>query len=489
MAKKKTLAEFPQEVKEIMEISSLEGLLKKFNKKGVDFGIWSIVYTPISQLVGEPDMFMAESCHNMIPSDYIRFPFGIYSEAKHRTSLLFVDKALRTWRFTLSVKDEWGMVMKDWQMMQRGWKPHRSRLTMEWDTDPEPVNKLLYEFQTLQDDQEILERIRCNNPYAYQYVCDCGVNPAVYCMAPQIEQLDKMGFRFLRKFANAPRSYHEARYVSKSEVDAFNRLIQRGTDPKSIFRVPKSVYMGMINESNIMAWDAMRKMVKKGKVSESAVRWMAGYSAKELDLFNSVLNRTYKGKPVFSAESLSNYLGKIDMFEAIGREEGLQLLLDYLRGCEVLEVKPRIDSDSLKREHDVMARNVRQYRDKAMAALMQEKCDELQAYNYREGVFFARAISSYDDLLDEATQQHNCVASYARGIAKGRTLIFVVRKCNAPEKSFITLELDPKDLHVRQKEVACNQPVRNKAASDFISRFQRHCVHVRETAKKESSAA
>ena len=136
-----------------------------------------------------------------------------------------------------------------------------------------------------------------------------------------------------------------------------------------------------------------------------------------------------------------------------------------------------------------MARNVRQHRDKAMATLMQTKCDELQAYNYREGVFFARAISSYDDLLDEATQQHNCVASYARAIANGRTMIFVVRKCNAPEKSFITLELDTKDLHVRQKEVACNQPVRNKAASDFISRFQRHCVYVRETAKKESSAA
>ena len=124
-----------------------------------------------------------------------------------------------------------------------------------------------------------------------------------------------------------------------------------------------------------------------------------------------------------------------------------------------------------------------------MSALMQEKCDELQAYNYREGIFFARAISSYDDLLDEATQQHNCVASYASAIAKGRTMIFVVRKCNAPNKSFITLELDPKDLHVRQKEVACNQPVRNKAASDFISRFQRHCIEVRETSKKESSAA
>lgn len=472
-----------------MEISSLEGLLKKFHKKGIDFGIWGIVYTLLSHLDGKPDMFMAENYNNMNNSDFIRFPFGTYNEKEHRAGFLFVDNALRTWRFTLSVKDEWGMVMKDRQMMQRDWKPHRIRLTMEWDTDPEPVNKLLYEFHTLQDNREILERIRRNNPYAYKFVCDCGVNPAVYCMAPQIEQLDKMEFGFVRKFANTPHSYHEARYVSKAEVEAFNRLIQRGSDPKSIFKIPKSVYMDMKNERNIMAWDTMRKMVKKGKVSESAVRWMAGYSAKELNLFNSILNRTYKGKPVFSAESLSNYLGKIDMFEAIGREEGLQLLLDYLRGCEVLDVKPRIDSDSLKREHDVMARNVRQYRDKAMAALMQEKCDELQAYNYREGIFFARAISSYDDLLDEATQQHNCVASYAGSIAKGRTMIFVVRKCNAPEKSFITLELDPKDLHVRQKEVACNQPVRNKAASDFISRFQRHCIEVRGTSKKENSAA
>ena len=209
----------------------------------------------------------------------------------------------------------------------------------------ETSDGVIHEFQTLQDDKEILERIRSNNPYAYKYVCDCGVNPAVYCMVPQIEQLEKMEVGFVSRFAHTPRSFHEARYVSKSEVDAFNRLVQRGTDPKTILKVPKSVYTGMINEQNIMAWDTMRKMVKKGKISEGAVRWMTGYTGKELDLFNSVLNRTYRGKPVFSAESLTNYLGKIDMFEAIGREEGLQLLLDYLRGCEVLDVKPRIDSD------------------------------------------------------------------------------------------------------------------------------------------------
>ena len=310
MAKKNTLSEFPQEVKEIMEISSLEGLLKKFNKKGVNFGNLSTVYTPISTPDHKPDMFMAEfgySGYSMYLSDYIRFPFASYSldPAKYRTSLLFVDSTLRAWRFSLSLADEGDMVMKDRQMMQTDRKSHLIHLKMEWDTDPEPVDRLLYEFQTLQDDKEILERIRSNNPYAYKYVCDCGVNPAVYCMAPQIEQLEKMEVGFVSRFAHTPRSFHEARYVSKSEVDAFNRLVQRGTDPKTILKVPKSVYADMINEQNIMAWDTMRKMVKKGKISESAVRWMAGYTAKELDLFNSVLNRAYRGKPVFSAESLT----------------------------------------------------------------------------------------------------------------------------------------------------------------------------------------
>ena len=78
-----------------MEISSLEGLLKKFHKKGVDFGIWGIVYTLLSHLDGKPDMFMAENYNNMNNSDFIRFPFGTYNEKEHRAGFLFVDDAER----------------------------------------------------------------------------------------------------------------------------------------------------------------------------------------------------------------------------------------------------------------------------------------------------------------------------------------------------------------------------------------------------------
>ncbi|WP_080678410.1 PcfJ domain-containing protein [Ruminococcus albus] len=81
-----------------------------------------------------------------------------------------------------------------------------------------------------------------------------------------------------------------------------------------------------------------------------------------------------------------------------------------------------------------------------------------------------------DDLLDEATQQHNCVASYAQSIAEGRSLIYVMREKKAPEKSLITIELTPKTHKIRQKLLAYNCPIRNKAQTEFIERWHKHVL-------------
>lgn len=344
-----------------------------------------------------------------------------------------------------------------------------------------PVTKLITGFSKLQTDQEILGLIRSKNPYVADFVIYMDIEPVFYCLAPQIEQLYKMDMAFVEEMVHKKVAIGVKREsFLKSEVDAFNRLTQRGTNPKTIFKTSKAVYSAMKEVPDLIAWDSVRKMAKNGKVNEDTIRMMVntGYKEKEFSMVNLVLGKTYRGKPVFTMDSLINYLNRIDMNEAIGREEGLQLLLDYLRSCEVLDVEPRIDGDSLKREHDVMSRNVRQHRDAGMAEKMAAKFDELQKYNYFESVFFARAISSYDDLIDEANQQHNCVASYARLIADGRTMIFAIRMKTNPDRSYITLELDPKTFRIRQKYVAYNQPVRNRAASEFILRFQRHCVSV-----------
>ena len=93
--------------------------------------------------------------------------------------------------------------------------------------------------------------------------------------------------------------------------------------------------------------------------------------------------------------------------------------------------------------------------------------------DYHENVYFVRPITEYDDLLDEAAQQHNCVASYADRIAKRQSRIFTMRETAHPEKSLMTIELSPDCRTVRQKYLAYNHPVHNRSMTEFIDRWMK----------------
>ena len=105
---------------------------------------------------------------------------------------------------------------------------------------------------------------------------------------------------------------------------------------------------------------------------------------------------------------------------------------------------------------------------------MKNTCEKMKAYDYNEGIYFVRAIRDQDDLLDEANQQHNCVASYGSNIANGKSYIYVMREVARPDKSLITIELSPNGKTIRQKFLAYNQAIHNKSQSDFIERWLRY---------------
>ena len=149
-------------------------------------------------------------------------------------------------------------------------------------------------------------------------------------------------------------------------------------------------------------------------------------------------------------------------------------------------LKPKVDSDSLRREHDVLARNHRLYmqkqRDEKKAIAIKAACDTMARLNYKEDVFLVRGIESLEDLYDEANQQRNCVASYANKVIDGKSFIFVMREVAHPEKSLITIEIDPDSYYLRQKFLARNQPIRNKAQTEFINRWISHIKKSRKVA-------
>lgn len=320
----------------------------------------------------------------------------------------------------------------------------------------------------IQSSTDLFAILKSAYPYVAEWASQHGYPYATSILAPYLEVLSKAGFAFVDKFM---RSNVKANYVYLS------RLCQNGTSPKRIFKVPSALYLALKSEADLDKWDIYRKLVKLGRLSAESVgqALMVGLSERELELVHHILGATYANKSVFSWTSLMNYLQRLDTFEAIDCRTALQLLRDYLHMCKDLGLEPKVDSDSLRREHDVTARNhlimMRQKRDEKNAAAMLAACADMAKLNYREEEYFVRGIKNLEDLYDEANQQRNCVASYANRIANGLSYVFVMREVSSPDKSLITIEIDPNTYGLRQKYLARNEPIRNKAQTEFINRW------------------
>ena len=73
------------------------------------------------------------------------------------------------------------------------------------------------------------------------------------------------------------------------------------------------------------------------------------------------------------------------------------------------------------------------------------------------------------DVLDEAIQQSNCVASYVERISKGDTHVLFMRYKNTPDDSLVTIEVD-KSNNVCQCKQGFNKET-TKEQDKFISKW------------------
>ena len=330
-------------------------------------------------------------------------------------------------------------------------------------------------FATVVQDEAQLKRILAKTrPWVLPWLSEYpDYNIKTYVKHPWLETLAKAGYYFA---VNILTGVH----YDNADIERFNRLCQDGTKPKTIFKAEKCVYEALKNEPCMSVWDIYRRMCKTGKLTKDTIIQAIerGLTERELELVSSILGATWQGHPCFTWVSLMNYLGRLDMYEAIDTRNALEILRDYLDMCRQLEMAPRIDGDSLKREHDIAARLVRQRRNEIEQRKMEEakkKFEENKRFlEYHEGVYFIRPIFDYEELIDEATQQHNCVASYSSRIASGSTFVLQMRETAHPEKSLVTVELSPDLKTIRQKYLAYNQPIRNKSISDFLDRWHQH---------------
>lgn len=84
-----------------------------------------------------------------------------------------------------------------------------------------------------------------------------------------------------------------------------------------------------------------------------------------------------------------------------------------------------------------------------------EHSERLSKLCKQDASYIIRPPFNKEDMVDEATQQANCLASYISAYASNETDIYFLRRAMEPEKSHVTVEV--RDGKIRQAYAACNR--------------------------------
>lgn len=118
---------------------------------------------------------------------------------------------------------------------------------------------------------------------------------------------------------------------------------------------------------------------------------------------------------------------------------------DYITNAHVLHYDTALDSvtfpRNLKEAHDRAANLCKIKQNEkhiGVISAMESKLNEM--YAYQKDKFIIRAPGSLAEIIEEGSKLNHCVGNYIDRIADGKTVILFIRKADALDKPFFTLE-------------------------------------------------
>lgn len=292
-------------------------------------------------------------------------------------------------------------------------------------------------------------------------------NPLVYCLMylkyPHIELLIKTKYRSIVDETIAG--------YSDSSEKLFIRNFKKGKNLKEILAAPEWIYQQDYNISEINEARIIYKKYHPSKESfESFIQLHLRNT--EIKVFKQILAMKYKDKPLYTFDKLVSYIGRCDMYQAISPRDCILILKDYLYMSISSDTEPDINSNSLKREHDIAVRNYKLVVDEIVEKKFIAKAVTLKKYEYENNNFKVIIPETPQDLINEGKNNRNCVGSYVNSFAEGRSKIFFIRKKANSADSYVTLEM--RGDTVTQAYLSSNRTITDDSTLKFIENWREH---------------
>ena len=114
----------------------------------------------------------------------------------------------------------------------------------------------------------------------------------------------------------------------------------------------------------------------------------------------------------------------------------------------------------------------------------------LEAWDWEDGGICIRPVRTEEELIDEGSALHHCVGTYGATVARGDSCIFFIRRADAPDKPWYTLQVELKTVKELQ-----NNGLRHcsptKEVQEFVDRWLEHVRQLKRAGaktKKETAA-
>ena len=203
---------------------------------------------------------------------------------------------------------------------------------------------------------------------------------------------------------------------------------------------------------------------------DKTIRWIRGYmSANHIQLpkATNVINNVVSMSSYISGFTLKFMLEHMIAEILFNVRSVLNQAIDMRKSCETLIMDAHVDPDTIDMypkyildahdEYTVMARLVEnQYLDENIRNVaeqfkwLEETWHDEQPFTWH---YQAHVLASNDEFVQEGQRMHNCVATYAKKMSHGDTIIVSIRKKEADDTDwlpYITCELNPVTLAQRQ---------------------------------------
>ena len=125
---------------------------------------------------------------------------------------------------------------------------------------------------------------------------------------------------------------------------------------------------------------------------------------------------------------------------------------------------------NLKKRHDELQHQIKVKKDKKINNQIKKKYNQIKSNKYQNKEYIIYPAKSIDELIDESSQQNNCVKTYAERIAKGNCDIYFMRLISDQNKSLVTVEV--RNSKIVQKRTKNNETT-TKDQDKFLEMWER----------------